>query len=149
MIICSWQGFEAFRDDISQLDQKAFGVSGWDLVTWKGLFENRDLIMVVHEIAGKTAGFAVAANTLDEGELLRICVDPEFRQRGIGTCLLQCLIEQLVDRGVGRLYLEVREDNKAAVRLYRSMGFKNTGRRVGYYSQPVCDAVLYSLNLRQ
>jgi ribosomal-protein-alanine N-acetyltransferase len=43
--------------------------------------------------------------------------------------------------------LEVRESNAAAQRLYLSAGFKQTGRRKGYYTRPAEDAILYQREL--
>jgi ribosomal-protein-alanine N-acetyltransferase len=50
-------------------------------------------------------------------------------------------------RGAGEILLEVREGNEAALGLYGSLGFREEGRRKGYYGEPVEDAVLMRMKL--
>jgi GNAT superfamily N-acetyltransferase len=55
-----------------------------------------------------------------------IMVLPEFRNRGIGTALLED-IEKIARReGFCKLTLEVQEHNTAAARLYRRFGFEKS-----------------------
>jgi ribosomal-protein-alanine N-acetyltransferase len=82
-----------------------------------------------------------------EAEILNIEVEPHRRRRGIGAALLQAAIRRCRQAGVSRLFLEVRESNYAAIRLYQRAGFERVGRRKGYYQNPVEDAVLFSLTL--
>ena len=45
-------------------------------------------------------------------------------------------------RRVNLIWLEVREDNRAAQGFYRGLGFCEAGRRRGYYRDTGEDAVL-------
>ncbi len=45
-------------------------------------------------------------------------------------------------------HLEVRASNRAAIGLYNSFGFNESGRRQRYYSDPIEDAVLMTCDLR-
>lgn len=88
------------------------------------------------------AGFLVARHVASEWELENIVVAPEFRGRGIGGHLLDVLLARATN---GRsIFLEVRESNTSARRLYVKAGFRETGRSIGYYSDPPEDAILYS-----
>jgi len=78
------------------------------------------------------AGFALSRLTADEAELLLIAVTPERRGGGIGTQLLEDMINRAAGRGATRLHLEVREGN-SALRLYQRFGFTPVGRRPAYY----------------
>jgi ribosomal-protein-alanine N-acetyltransferase len=51
-------------------------------------------------------------------------------------------------RGALNMYLEVRESNDAARRLYASRGFLEIGRRRGYYRRPAEDAIVLRLELK-
>ena len=82
-----------------------------------------------------------------EGELLRIAVDPAVRGRGLGRKLLEAVTETAGEDGIQTIFLEVRESNRAAVNLYRSAGFREIGRRRGYYHNPPEDAILMELHL--
>ena len=78
------------------------------------------------------AGFVLTRHVLDEEELLLIAVVPEFRQRGIGSLLIDRLFITARARGITRIYLEMRRGNPA-VHLYRKLGFEPIGERRHYY----------------
>lgn len=82
-------------------------------------------------------GHAIGRDLAGEGEVLSIVVAPEARRRGVGTALL----EALLDRLDGPTFLEVRASNAAARALYARHGFDDVGVRPGYY-QDGEDAVL-------
>jgi ribosomal-protein-alanine N-acetyltransferase len=88
------------------------------------------------------AGFAVAAMVGADAELESIAVEAAAQGRGIGRALMLELMRQLKAAGVGKLGLEVRASNAAAIGLYTAIGFGEVGRRPGYYREPIEDAVL-------
>jgi ribosomal-protein-alanine acetyltransferase len=65
-----------------------------------------------------------------EREILNLAVAPEARRTGVGRALLK----HVLDGAPGSWFLEVRESNQAAIRLYESTGFRASGKRPGYYS---------------
>ena len=78
-------------------------------------------------------GFLVARQTAPgEREILNLAVDPSQRRRGVARALLQAEL----GRGKNQWFLEVRESNLGAIRLYQSAGFRVAGRRESYYSNP-------------
>lgn len=81
-------------------------------------------------------GYFVAMTAGDDEELLTITVAPEFEGRGYGRLLLNALIEEAIARGAERLFLEVRQSNQRAIRLYESAGFTIAGMRKNYYTIP-------------
>lgn len=87
---------------------------------------------------GVFAGYLLGTVNPPEGEVYRVAVLPEFRQRGIGERLL-CAF--LVDVPV--CFLEVRESNLAARALYEKQGFTLVGVRKKYYKNPMEDACIY------
>jgi ribosomal-protein-alanine N-acetyltransferase len=87
-------------------------------------------------------GYVLATVLGPEGEIADIAVAPEARGRGIGGILLDEMLAMLGGEGVRTVYLEVRESNAAARRLYESRSFGPVGRRRGYYQHPVEDALV-------
>lgn len=81
------------------------------------------------------AGFIMAHIAADEAELLSIGVAPEWQRMGLGRRLIEGLARAAKRAEARRLFLEVAEDNTAALALYRSSGFKEAGRRKGYYKR--------------
>ena len=147
MIVRSWEAFQPFANKIHQLDLEYFPFSNWDLSTWKSLFTNRDLMVAIAFKEQIIAGFAVTSQVSDEAELLKICIAEKFQGKAFGYSLLKRVTAELADKGFRRIYLEVRADNVKANRFYRCFGFSETGKRSGYYSHPVCDAVLFSIEI--
>lgn len=79
------------------------------------------------------AGYAVVAYMVDEAHLLNICTHPQVRGKGIGRQLLRHLLSAASREGMSKLLLEVRASNEAAIGLYEVEGFREIGRRPGYY----------------
>jgi ribosomal-protein-alanine N-acetyltransferase len=97
--------------------------------------------------ARAVVGFVVASLVAGEAELESIAVAAEAQHRGSGGMLLGHLVAALKELKVARINLEVRASNHPALGLYAQHGFGQTGRRVGYYADPVEDAVLMELGL--
>ncbi len=86
-------------------------------------------------LAGAVAtGFSLCRAMGPEVELLLIAVDPAQRRQGIARRLLARAQEDGRARGAAELFLEVREDNAAALSLYAGAGFAEVGRRRDYYT---------------
>jgi [ribosomal protein S18]-alanine N-acetyltransferase len=83
---------------------------------------------------GAMLGFVLGQHAVDEAEVLTIAVAPEARRQGTGRFLMDNLGLLAASRGAERLYLDVAADNLPAIGLYRVLGFRETGRRRGYYT---------------
>lgn len=59
--------------------------------------------------------------------VLGIGILPEFRGKGIGRQLMRATIEKAKQRGLTRIELTVREQNKNAIELYKKLGFEIEG----------------------
>lgn len=79
-----------------------------------------------------TAGFALTRSIFDEEELLLFAVLPQYRGKGLGAALLTEVIARARQRGIRRLFLEMRRNNPAG-KLYTGFGFRTVGIRPGYY----------------
>ena len=77
-------------------------------------------------------GFTLSRGAADEEELLLIAVAPPYRGRGLGAALMQRFVDEAHERGVVRLFLEMRDGNTAEA-LDHKFGFVSVGRRKNYY----------------
>jgi ribosomal-protein-alanine N-acetyltransferase len=118
----------AFTDPWSSVDFEDCIVSG--------------LSIFVAEAGGGPAGYIVAQRVLDEGEILNLGVALPVRRRGVGRALVRRVLTTFAAAGVTAVFLEVRESNLPAQRLYEGFGFKEVSRRRRYYQRPVEDAVV-------
>jgi polysaccharide biosynthesis protein PslH len=88
------------------------------------------LVAVDAQVAGFIAFRQTSGGAPDaEWEILNLAVAPARRRRGIA----RRLIEELLNRFPALWFLEVRESNSAAIRLYQSLGFERVGIRPEYY----------------
>lgn len=82
---------------------------------------------------GSIIGFALARVTVDECELLSLGVAPEYRANGLGAQLLSASMARAAAEKARWFFLEVAEDNDCALKLYRTYGLSQVGRRLKYY----------------
>ena len=86
----------------------------------------------------------MAVFAADEAEIANLAVADDERGQGVGAALLDAVLQAAEARGSASIYLEVRESNSVARRLYGSRGFSAVGRRRGYYRRPSEDALILS-----
>lgn len=82
------------------------------------------------------SGFVLARHVLDEAEILTVAVSPQSQRKGVGHALMDATLRYLHNERASMLFLEVDELNTAALGLYRRLGFKQVGKRPGYYETP-------------
>lgn len=85
---------------------------------------------------GAAQGFVLARAIAGEAEILTLAVAPAGRRRGLGRALVEAAAAESQRRGAGTLFLEVADDNVAALALYRAAGFERAGLRRAYYARP-------------
>jgi len=107
----------------------------------------RGAVALASEVEGRVTGFVIGRQIADEGEILNLAVIPGRRRRGEGGALLKAALDEFQTRRAGRVFLEVRKSNHAAIAFYGKHGFAETGRRVGYYQDGSEAAILMEKKL--
>lgn len=105
---------------------------------------------VVLEPSGRVIAYQVAMKGVDELHLLNITVAPAFQGMGHARGLLDRLVAYARSIGAGSIWLEVRQSNEHARRIYERYGFVQVGMRKGYYPAPQGtreDAIVMSLTV--
>jgi ribosomal-protein-alanine N-acetyltransferase len=109
------------------------GSHSWDYVR----YECR-----VAEVDGSVVGFLLVRKVAEhEFEILNVAVKRQYRRRGIA----ESLIRSQLKANKGNWFLEVRESNLPARSLYDKIGFRQTGRRPHYYSDPPESGIVMSI----
>jgi ribosomal-protein-alanine N-acetyltransferase len=81
----------------------------------------------------KIVGFLGVWNEQDKLHIVNIAVHPSYRKRGVGSQLMEFAIS-LAKKGKKReIYLEVKQSNKVAQKLYKKFGFTENGKIPNYY----------------
>jgi ribosomal-protein-alanine N-acetyltransferase len=85
---------------------------------------------------GPVIGFVLSHCTGAEAEILLVALAPGERGRGIAAKILAKHLSRLAAAGVREVFLEVDEGNAPALKLYERAGFREVGKRGGYYRRP-------------
>lgn len=136
-------------EDLGQvvaIEQRAFS-SPWSPAHFHDELNSPHAFPLVAESAACCiAGYLCPSLVLDEGEILDVAVREECRGFGVGRLLVTEVLRLFRERGASRVWLEVRVSNEAAISLYRAFGFRECGRRRGYYENGE-DALLMDITI--
>ena len=127
------------------LERCAVTASHWSAEQYGVAFSNSAVsrIALVIEHESQIEGFLVARAVEHEWEIENLVVAGPARRRGHGTRLLGRFLDIAGNQGAHAVFLEVRESNWAARRLYQKCAFVESGVRRRYYREPEEDAIAY------
>lgn len=133
---------------VMELERSTFPLDAWSEGMMRGELADQPrtrhyVVAVVEDRIVGYAGVAVAANQAD---VQTIAVLESHRGAGIGAAMLTELLEEARRRGARDIFLEVREDNPVARRLYERFGFESIGTRRRYYDDGT-DAIMMKRKL--
>ncbi len=96
----------------------------------------------VYEVDEEVVGFIIADIFDDRAEIIDIAVDVMYRNKKIGDKLLKHIIDICKNNKCDNITLEVKIDNKPALKLYKNNEFKIISVRKKYYKDGNTDAYL-------
>ena len=134
-------------EQLFEMEKICFPDECWSIGSVKSEFSKENSICLIALCEGDFAGYAFSSFVYDESELNRIAVLPKYRNKKIAISMLEYLIEYMTKNNCKTLFLEVRENNKTAINLYKKAGFNTIGIRNNYYTNPTENAILMSLEL--
>ncbi len=134
---------EADLEQVVRIENASFA-DPWGAGDFRSVLEVPQAIFLVavEESSRVIAGYVLTMALFEDSEVLNIAVDPPFRRAALGARLLDATLDEANRRGAKVTFLEVRESNEAARRLYRSRGFEEISRRKNYYRNPAEDALV-------
>jgi len=100
------------------------------------------LYLIRQESSPGILGYICFWVVADEIQMLNLAVHPDYRRQGFGRQLMAYLFLQAEEKGIERVLLDVRASNRAAITLYRLLGFNILYRRPGYYEPEGEDALV-------
>ena len=106
--------------------------SFWTYSIFKSELENSNSKYIVAKQNSEIVGFAGIWIAIDVAHITNIVVKKDMRKNGIGSLLLQELINMCKKLKLNEITLEVSEKNSAAIHLYQNFGFKQVGLRKKY-----------------
>lgn len=130
---------------LATLDQLCF-TNTWSIDDYQKLSQHSCFFgWVLENKAGLSIAMISFYHNLPEIEILRLGVHPDHRRQGNARSLINSLQQYANSQGDDVIFLEVHEANYPAIQMYKSTGFQEVGRRVGYYKKPQGDAIMMKM----
>ena len=124
-------------NEIIEIEKEAFS-EPWTQDTYRELDRNYNTHMYIYYKEKEVIAYAVFLDMVDVFELVKIAVKKEFRGKRYGAKFLT----DIIDKFDKNIFLEVREKNISAIKLYESTGFKRVNIRKNYYRDTGENAVI-------
>lgn len=132
MLIRPWKYEEILR--IAQIEEECFPQEPWSFKMLASSFESDAFYGILADDCGEIAGYGGITVAADTADIDNIAVSEPYRHSGIATAILDELCRHAAEKGVKKVFLEVRVSNAAAMSLYLKSGFKGLYARTRYYS---------------
>jgi Fur family ferric uptake transcriptional regulator len=105
----------------------------WSAESLRALLDSPGVFALAAGVARRPVGFILIRIAGEEAEILTLATAQSHRRRGVASALVRGAAELAAKGGARGLFLEVAENNVAALALYAAEQFADVGRRVGYY----------------
>ena len=132
---------------IAEIERLCFSQPWSENALHEELFNDSACFIAAVTESGDVVGYAGLHCVLDEGYIDNVAVRPEYRRQGVAGELLGAFL-RFGQAKLAFLTLEVRAANSPAIALYQKYGFREVGRRKNYYTAPVEDAILMTLEFK-
>ncbi|MCL2864172.1 MAG: tRNA (adenosine(37)-N6)-threonylcarbamoyltransferase complex dimerization subunit type 1 TsaB [Lachnospiraceae bacterium] len=131
---------------IADLEKNIFP-DGWNINGIAKFFAQPHVLSLTAKKAGQMIAYVFVAVMGEEAEVLHLAVIQSMRHQGVANRLMTKVVTLCREKGVKKLFLEVRESNEKARRFYEKYRFVQDGKRKDYYDEPKEDAVLMHLDI--
>ena len=120
--------------------------SPWKYETFLSSFEvGHKGLICKHD--SEIIGFIIFSPINPEAHILSISVTKKIQSKGVGSLLLQSMLDQCAAMNYKKIFLEVRTSNLQAINFYKKFGFSKDAIRDNYYTDNSEDALLMSLSI--
>lgn len=126
---------------VAEIEKACFS-KPWSLKSLESELENSCANFFTLEYDKKIVAYGGMHIVIDECYVDNIAVLPEFQGKGFGRMVTEFLVDTANKRECQFISLEVRPSNTKAVSLYKSLDFKEVGRRKNFYSSPTEDGLI-------
>lgn len=132
--------------EIVRIEQSSFS-DPWDKKLFLDALDSKEKYLYAHVSGSALSGYIIFEKVLDEGHITNLAVAKEYQGKGIASELVSAVMDLAASLGVKGIFLEVRQGNEAAKKLYSKFGFKEIGKRKGYYPKASEDALVLKRDL--
>jgi len=118
---------------ISELEKGLFSEENWSYFQILREFKNKFSKILIFKKKEEIIGYLIFREIKPEIEIFKIGVKKEYQRKGVGTKLMQKLMEFAKEKKISKIFLEVKASNLSAYNFYKKLGFKEMYRRKNYY----------------
>lgn len=130
-------------DQVVEIENSIFSLP-WSKNSFRDACQKETNIYLVAVDEDEILGYVGMWTVLGEGDITNVAVKASARRKGVGEKLISELIEAGRTAKTDIFFLEVRESNEAARKLYEKQGFLQIGMRKNFYEKPVENAIVMS-----
>ncbi len=136
-------------DELVALEQRCFASDRLSRRSFRRWLGNDQCVFLVARIHEVLAGYVLVLFHPGTrlARLYSLAVEPAFRGRGLAAYLITEAEQRASDSGRFYMRLEVSEQNRAAITLYESLGYRQFGHYHDYYEDH-SDALRYQKRIR-
>jgi len=124
-------------EEMLKIERECFTAEAYTRRQILNLLESKNALALLMRIGGQASGFIIALLETEGkhrlGHIVTIDVAVKYRRKGLGSLLLRKMENILSERGAEAVYLEVRVDNQAALKLYEKQGYLKAELLEHYY----------------
>jgi ribosomal-protein-alanine N-acetyltransferase len=125
--------------EVLAIEVDLFPIDAWTEELFLGelaeVLNSRDVAVAI--LDSEIVGYASFRYVGKQGDVNTIAVSKDQQGKGIGTVLMDWLESQATLRNVREIFLEVRSDNEAAMKMYASRGYERIDVRRNYYGNTI------------
>jgi [ribosomal protein S18]-alanine N-acetyltransferase len=126
-------------DHVLAIEVDLFPIDAWTEELFLGelaeVSNSRDVAVAI--LDSEIVGYASFRYVGKQGDVNTVAVSKDQQGNGIGTALMDWLESQATLRNVREIFLEVRSDNDAAMKMYASRGYERIDIRRNYYGNTI------------
>ncbi len=126
---------------VAEIEKECFS-KPWSEKAIKAVINDDLSHFIVAKIGNEVVGYGGMYSVMGEGYIYNIAVKRKYRKFGIGTNIVNELVNYSKIKSLNFLSLEVRKSNTPAINLYSNCGFEKVGNRKNFYTNPLEDAII-------
>lgn len=128
-------------DRVAAIEKEIFSLP-WSKNAFADSLNSENTLYVVAEDDENIKGYCGMYLSFEEGNITNVAVSPAYRKQKVAYNMLNCIFELAKEKGITDVFLEVRETNVPAIKLYEGLGFEDAGIRKNFYEKPTENALI-------
>lgn len=128
-------------EQLSALDKKCVGYDGWSAESFMSEVRKENGIVLCFTDSNDVIALLSGYFAEGEGDITSVAVEPDFRRKGLAQRLIE-EFEKIIPHNTENIFLEVRESNFSAIKLYEKCGFERLSVRKNFYTNPRENAIV-------